>query len=132
MRREILFVTVLALTIFQPAFAPPQSLSSPLVPNSKVSQIDLKKLTKKADSGDTAAQFKLGYVYQFGLDEPRRSGETSMTMLLNCGEPRSLRLALRASLVILFSMILLHAIIFKMKTRMVWGWNFRELPKSGS
>jgi len=55
-----------------------------------------------------------------------------MTMFLNCDALRSLRLALQASLVILLSMILLHAIIFKMKTRMVGGWNFRELPKSDS
>jgi hypothetical protein len=34
-------------------------------------------------------------------------------MLLNCGALRWLRLALRASLVILVSMILLHAIISK-------------------
>jgi hypothetical protein len=55
-----------------------------------------------------------------------------MTMLLNCGELRLLRLARRASPLMLLSMILLHAIIFKMKARMVWGWNFRELPKSDS
>src|ERR1700688_555091 len=46
----------------------------------------------------------------FFEDEPRRTGETSMTMFLNCDALRSLRLALRASLVILLSMILLHAI----------------------
>jgi hypothetical protein len=39
-------------------------------------------------------------------------------MLLNCGALRWLRLALRASLVILVSIILLHAIISKMKARM--------------
>ena len=41
-----------------------------------------------------------------------------MTMFLNCNALRSLRLALRASLVILESMILLHAIISRMKARM--------------
>jgi len=41
-----------------------------------------------------------------------------MTMFLNCGALRSLRLALRASVVILVSIILLHAIISKMKARM--------------
>ena len=67
MRREIVFVSVLALTMIWSAFTPAQSLSSALVPNSRASQIDLKKLTKKANSGDTAAQFKLGYAYHFGL-----------------------------------------------------------------
>jgi hypothetical protein len=42
-----------------------------------------------------------------------------MTMFLNWGALHSFRLALRASLVILLSMILLHVIIFKMKTRVV-------------
>jgi hypothetical protein len=41
-----------------------------------------------------------------------------MTMFLNCNALRSLRLALRASLVMLLSMILLHAIVSKMKARM--------------
>jgi len=41
-----------------------------------------------------------------------------MTMFLNCNALRSLRLALRASLVILVSIILLHAIISRMKARM--------------
>jgi len=39
MRREIVFVSLLALTMVWPAFAPAQSLSLALVPNSKVSQI---------------------------------------------------------------------------------------------
>jgi TPR repeat protein len=67
MRREIVFVSLVALTMVWPAFAPAQSLSLALVPNSKVSQIDLKKLTRKANAGDAAAQFKLGYAYHFGL-----------------------------------------------------------------
>src|SRR5580704_5575100 len=67
MRREIVFVSLLALTMVWPAFAPAQSLPSALVPNPKVSQIDVKKLTSKANSGDAAAQFKLGYAYHFGL-----------------------------------------------------------------
>jgi hypothetical protein len=46
-----------------------------------------------------------------------------MTMFLNCNALRSLRLALRASLVMLLSMmllsmILLRAIVSKMKARM--------------
>jgi len=41
-----------------------------------------------------------------------------MTMFLNCGALRWLRLSLRASLVILVSMILLHTIISRMKARM--------------
>jgi hypothetical protein len=41
-----------------------------------------------------------------------------MTMFLNCGALRSFRLALRASLVILVFIILLHAIISCMKARM--------------
>jgi hypothetical protein len=55
-----------------------------------------------------------------------------MTMFLNWGALHSFRLAFRTSLVILLSMILLDAIIFKMKTRMVRKWNFRELSKSDS
>src|SRR5260370_28557917 len=50
-----------------PAFAAAQSAWSKRASNSRASQIDLKKLTKKANSGDTAAQFKLGYAYHFGL-----------------------------------------------------------------
>jgi len=45
-----------------------------------------------------------------------------MTMFLNCGALRSLRLALRASLVILVSIILLHAIISRMKARIGKDW----------
>jgi hypothetical protein len=41
-----------------------------------------------------------------------------MTMFSNCGALRSLRLALRASLAILVFIILLHAIISRMKARM--------------
>ena len=41
-----------------------------------------------------------------------------MTMFSNCGALCASRLALRASLVILLSIILLHAIISKMKARM--------------
>src|ERR1700688_1383173 len=65
MRRELLLIALL-LTIVQPDFARPQSLSPTLVPKSKSSRIDLKKLTRKAESGDTASQFRLGYAYQFG------------------------------------------------------------------
>jgi TPR repeat protein len=50
-----------------PAFTPAQSPSSAVVQNSRASQIDLKKLTKKANSGDATAQFKLGYAYHFGV-----------------------------------------------------------------
>jgi TPR repeat protein len=64
---EIVFVSALALTMIWPAFTPSQSPSSAVVPNSRASQIDLKKLTKKANSGDTAAQFKFGYAYHFGV-----------------------------------------------------------------
>jgi len=65
MRRELLLIALL-LTIVHPDFARPQSLSPTLVPRSKSSRIDLKGLTKKAESRDTVAQFKLGYAYQFG------------------------------------------------------------------
>jgi hypothetical protein len=41
-----------------------------------------------------------------------------MTMCLNCSALRSLHLALRASLVMLLSMILRDAIVCKMKARM--------------
>jgi hypothetical protein len=41
-----------------------------------------------------------------------------MTMRLNCNALRSLRLALRASLVMLLSMILRDAMVSKMKARM--------------
>jgi len=49
-----------------------------------------------------------------------------MTMFLNCNALGSLRLALRASLVILVSIILLHAIISKMKG--AWDKDWIPLP----
>lgn len=55
-----------------------------------------------------------------------------MTMFLDWGALHSSRFALRASLVILLSMILLHAIIFKMKARTDMGMEFLDLPKSDS
>src|SRR5260370_425888 len=63
MRRELLLIALL-LTIVHPDFAKAQSLTAPST--QKSSRIDLKGLTKKADSGNTAAQFQLGLAYHFG------------------------------------------------------------------
>ena len=63
MRRELLFITLL-ITSVHPDFARAQSFSPTSI--EKSSRIDLKGLTKKANSGDTVAQFKLGHAYQFG------------------------------------------------------------------
>ena len=62
-RKELLLIALL-ISIGHTDFAAAQSLAPASV--EKSSQLDLKGLTKKADSGNTESQFQLGLAYQFG------------------------------------------------------------------
>jgi TPR repeat protein len=64
MRMDIFILIILALAVVYSPLERAQSLSSTSMQNS--SPIDLKKLTKKADSGSTQSQLQLGFAYQFG------------------------------------------------------------------
>jgi len=64
MRIDIVMLIILALAAVYSPLARAQSLSSTSMQNS--SPIDLKKLTKKADSGSTQSQLQLGFAYEFG------------------------------------------------------------------
>src|SRR5260370_33832985 len=86
MRRELLLIALL-LTIVHPDFAKAQSLTAPST--QKSSRIDLKGLTKKADSGNTAAQFQLGLAYHFGngVDKDIYEAIRWYRMAANSGDP---------------------------------------------
>src|SRR5258708_12130768 len=86
MRRELLLIALL-LTIVHPDFAKAQSLTAPST--QKSSRIDLKGLTKKADSGNTAAQFQLGLAYHFGNGVDKYIYEAILwyRMAPNSGDP---------------------------------------------
>src|SRR5260370_25200031 len=86
MRRELVLIG-LRPTIVHPDFARAQSLTAPSTQNS--SRIDLKGLTKKADSGNTAAQFQLGLAYHFGngVDKDIYEAIRWYRMAANSGDP---------------------------------------------
>jgi TPR repeat protein len=62
--REILALILFVFAAACPRASSAQSFSRTSGQNS--SQIDLMKLTKKADSGDIQSQVELGFAYQFG------------------------------------------------------------------
>src|SRR5260370_19553470 len=62
-RKELLLIALL-ITVGHTDFAAAQSLAS--ASEQKSSPLDLKGLTKKADSGSTESQFQLGLAYQLG------------------------------------------------------------------
>src|SRR6266403_854983 len=89
MRRELLLITLL-FTIGYTDFAAAQSLA-PTAPTSiqKSSQIDLKGLTKKADSGDPQSQFQLGLAYEFGqgVEQDTYAAIRWYRLAANSGDP---------------------------------------------
>jgi TPR repeat protein len=87
LRRRILTLVAFGLTVMCPAFAWAQSSSSTRA--SKSPQSDLIGLAKKADSGSTESELRLGFAYLFGIGVEKDINESIRwyRMAANNGDP---------------------------------------------
>src|SRR5260370_37675790 len=88
-RRRGVLLIALVLTIVHAEKAQAQSLNPARI--AKSSRIDLKGLTKDANSGSTAAQFQLAVAYQFGkgVDQDIYEAIRWYRMAANGGDPNA-------------------------------------------